>query len=65
MTKKIIWIFILLIIAGSVSYFLFTGSSGNENSYNTIAVEKGTIVDKALAVGKIEPRPQALCRGWR
>lgn len=58
MIKKIIWISVLVIIIGAVIFLGVTSGSKDDNSLKTIAVEKGTIVDKALAVGKIEPRKE-------
>lgn len=56
MVKKILLIGLPIIIIGVVLFFVVSGSSGNENSLKTIKTERGTIIDKALAVGKIEPR---------
>lgn len=58
MLKKII-IFGLIVIAVAVStYFIVSGSTGSDPEFKTIKAEKGTIVDKALAVGRIEPKQE-------
>jgi len=47
----------LLVIAG-VGVFAAvkkSGADGNKNSDHVVTVARGTIIDKALAVGKIEP----------
>ena len=56
MKKKIILSSVAVIVVGGAS-FLFFGSNktSSENDLAKIKVTKGTIVDKALAVGTIEP----------
>lgn len=56
MVKKILLIGIPIIIIGVVLFFVLSGSSNSDNTLKTIKAERGTIIDKALAVGKIEPR---------
>ena len=54
------WILLPLVIAGG-GYFYFShsmGSSQAENSQPTVMVETGTIVEKALAIGTIEPETE-------
>lgn len=58
MFKKIFFIAIIVIIIGSVLFFAIDGSANKEEGNKTVAVERGTIVDKALAVGKIDPRQE-------
>lgn len=54
--KKWIWIGTGAIILIIVSVILFAGSKKkNQNGPKTVKVERKTIVDKALAVGAIEP----------
>ncbi|MCX6825711.1 MAG: efflux RND transporter periplasmic adaptor subunit [candidate division Zixibacteria bacterium] len=55
MFKKIILITIAIIIIGAVIYFMVSGSGKKENGIKKVKVEKGAIIDKALAVGRIEP----------
>ena len=58
MIKKILLVVFLLIIVGGVLYFAIDGSAKKENDYKTVPVERGGIVDKALAVGRIEPKKE-------
>jgi len=58
MFKKIFLITIVVIIIGSVLFFAIDGSANKEEGNKTVAVERGTIIDKALAVGKIDPRQE-------
>lgn len=56
MVKKILLIVLpLVILAAAVAFFAIDSSAGKEEVLKTIAVERGTIIDKALAVGKIDP----------
>ncbi len=55
MVKKVFLILFVVVIVASVFFFAIDGSAKKENNYKTIPVEKGAIVDKALAVGRIEP----------
>jgi len=56
--KKIIIISVIVIIMTVVT-IITIGSSGNEENGNKlIEVTKGNIVDKALAVGQLEPRQE-------
>jgi HlyD family secretion protein len=56
MKKKIVLSSVAVVLIGGAS-FLFFGSnkSSNENDLPKVKVTKGTIIDKALAVGTIEP----------
>jgi HlyD family secretion protein len=56
MKKKIVLSSVAVVVIGGAS-FLFFGSnkSSNQNDLPKVKVTKGTIVDKALAVGTIEP----------
>lgn len=59
MFKKIIFIGIpVLIVAGAVVLFAKNGSAKKDEGLKTVKVTRGTIVDKALAVGKIDPERQ-------
>ena len=40
---------------GAAAFAVFTAGSGGETEVDTVAVERGEIVDRALAVGRIEP----------
>lgn len=58
MKKKILWTLVIVLIVGVPSAYLFnksqnTGSSTGERPYTI--VETGSIVEKALAVGTIQP----------
>ncbi len=58
MFKKIFLVIIVVVIVGSVLFFALSGSAKKENGIKTVKVEKGAIIDKALAVGKIEPEKE-------
>ncbi len=56
MRKKIILSTLALIVLAGAAYFIFGGSgSSDANALPTVKVSRATIVDKALAVGTIEP----------
>ncbi len=46
----------IIIIAAVVVMFLSNPSSSDQNTERTVTVERGTIVEKALAVGTIQPQ---------
>lgn len=56
MFKKLILVVLLIIIVGSVLFFAISGSATKNGELKTVSVEKGSIIDKALAVGRIEPK---------
>ncbi len=58
MIKKILLIGAIIVVAGASTYFIVSGSTGEKSEFKTIKAEKGTIVDKALAVGRIEPKQE-------
>lgn len=58
MLKKIIIIAIIVATIGAVLFFAIDGSANKEQPYKTVTVEKGSIIDKALAVGRIEPKQE-------
>jgi len=58
MFKKIIIIGVIVVFVGGFLFLLLKGSGKKENTITTVKVEKGKIVDKALAIGRIEPENQ-------
>lgn len=54
--KKIIWIGGGAVILIVILFFLFKGSGGNNAGITLVKVEKGEIVDKAIAIGNILPK---------
>jgi HlyD family secretion protein len=58
MFKKIIIIGAIVIFVGVFLFLLLKGSGKKGNTITTVKVEKGKIVDKALAIGTIEPENQ-------
>lgn len=58
MIKKILLIGFIVILVGAVLFFAIDGSASKGTGLRTVPVEKGSIIDKALAVGKIEPRQE-------
>lgn len=59
MFKKIVIVgFALAVLVAATFLFVTNGSASRDEGPKTIAVTKGEIIDKALAVGQIEPRKQ-------
>ncbi len=58
MLKKIIIIGAIVVFVGAFLFLLFKGSGKKGNTITTVKVERGKIVDKALAIGTIEPENQ-------
>lgn len=58
MAKLVKWLFILLIVVGVAgAIYAWVGKDGNgEAELTLVTAELGSITDKALAVGRIEPR---------
>lgn len=58
-TKRVIWISIVVVIVLLITAAVVWGSRGKkQNGPKTVKVERKNIVDKALAVGNIEPRTE-------
>jgi HlyD family secretion protein len=56
MRKKIVLSTIALVVLLAAGYFIFGGSSSSDaNALPSVKVSRATIIDKALAVGTIEP----------
>jgi HlyD family secretion protein len=53
--KRNIWIVIGIVAVVAIVFAFSNGSSEQENQRATVKVERNTIIDKALAVGSIEP----------
>lgn len=58
MWKKILLAAMAIIVVGLVLFFAIDGSAKKQDVLKTVAVERGSIVDKALAVGQIEPKKE-------
>jgi len=58
MFKKIVLTGLALALIGGSVFFLVRNGSAKQEEFKTIVAEKGSIIDKALAVGKIEPRQE-------
>ncbi len=58
MVKKIILIGAIVIFVGGFLFLWLKGSGKKESTINTVKAEKGKIVEKALAMGRIEPESQ-------
>ena len=54
-TKRIIWLALFFLIVLVVIVLVVSGGSDQDSGPETVTVEKQNIVDKALAVGSIEP----------
>jgi HlyD family secretion protein len=53
--KRIIWIFVFVVIGAVVVWVIGNTGNNGDNQSRTVKVERKNIVDKALAVGSIEP----------
>ncbi len=58
MFKKIILIALTLVLVAGSAFFLVRNGAAKQDEVKTVVAEKGSIIDKALAVGKIEPRQE-------
>jgi HlyD family secretion protein len=61
MKKKALWILIIIVVVGGLSAYIWTSKMSSNDSTPeraTVEVEKGQIIEKALAVGTIEPEFQ-------
>lgn len=56
MFKKLMLGLSAVVIVGAVLFFAIDGSAKKDGDLKTVKVEKGSIIDKALAVGRIEPK---------
>ncbi len=56
--KKIIIIGIIVVVLAVCIFFVLQGSGKKEQANNSIRAEMGSIIDKALAIGQIEPKNQ-------
>lgn len=55
MLKKLSLGIVVLAVAAALVFMVFKRSGRSDNSFTLVNVERGTIVDKALAIGQIEP----------
>lgn len=58
MKKKVIIIGVIVVFLGGLMFLVVKPSGKNERSNNLVKVEKGSIIDKALAMGQIDPKNQ-------
>ncbi len=56
--KVIVFGFVIVVVAAAVFFLVSDGAANKEEGPRTIPVSRGDIIDKALAVGRIEPRRQ-------
>lgn len=54
-TKIIVGVAAAVVLAGGATAVKAAGSRNGDENLKTVAAERGTVVDKALAVGRIEP----------
>jgi len=55
MLKKILLGLLVVVVAAAVVFMVFKRNGHSDNSFKLVKVERGTVVDKALAIGRIEP----------
>jgi HlyD family secretion protein len=59
MLKKLIILVIIVLVVAAFIFFKVTGSAKNsKNGIKLVKVERGDIVEKALAIGRIEPKKE-------
>ncbi len=58
MLKKILLGVSVLVVVAAVLFFAIDGSASREEAVQTFAAERGSIIDKALATGQIEPKKE-------
>ena len=56
--KKVIIIAIIVVVVAVFVFLALQGSGKKEQANNSIRAEMGSIIDKALAIGQIEPKNQ-------
>ncbi len=57
--KRILKIFLVLVLVaglGGAGYAWFKNRGSNDEEFKLVAIERGTIVEKAVGIGQIEPR---------
>ncbi|MBU1319968.1 MAG: efflux RND transporter periplasmic adaptor subunit [candidate division Zixibacteria bacterium] len=63
MFKKITIIAVIVLVVATAIFFVFSGSSSsNEQEFTLKTVEKGNVVDKAMAIGQIEPEHEVMVK---
>ncbi|MCE5270710.1 efflux RND transporter periplasmic adaptor subunit [bacterium] len=61
--KKLIWTLVILLVLGGSFFFVKKLRSNDDKSkFTTVAVEKGAIVEKALAIGSIGPKHEIVVK---
>ncbi len=58
MFKKIMLLVLAIALIGGSTFFMVLNGSAKQEEIKTVVAEKGSIIDKALAIGKIEPRQE-------
>lgn len=59
MRKMVIILLIIVLIGGSIGFFVWKKfADSSSQKYKLVPVKRGNIVEKALAVGKIEPKKE-------
>jgi len=58
MFKKLLIIGFVLVLVAAVLFFAIDGMAEKEEENKSFTVERGSIIDKALAVGRIEPKQE-------
>lgn len=53
--KKVIVVLLILVLAAGAYFVFFRNGKGDQPEYKKVAVNEGDIVEKALAIGKIDP----------
>ena len=53
---KILLVLIVVAAVGGAGYAWYKGRAGTGDDFKLVAVERGSIIEKAIAIGQIEPR---------
>lgn len=62
MVKKIIVITTVLLIIAAGVYFIASAKNGQKNGLTFVKVTRGDILEKALAIGQIEPKKEVIVK---
>ena len=55
MLKKITFGIVIIGVAAAIVLMFMKRSGHTDTTFKTVAIERGTIIDKALAIGQLEP----------
>ena len=63
MFKKVVIVLVIVIVVAAALFLGFSNSSSSgDNAFTTHTVERGSVVDKAMAIGQIEPKQEIMVK---